>query len=98
MGINISADISKMSWIYVVAIAGTVVSIFSIIYDGTYFLLGAVTFLYGIIAHWIDKVFWEVIVKEEKQNSQQHPAIYIIHSILMVAWIIILIIIYRFIF
>lgn len=84
-------DITKLTWPLNVALAGTVFSVFALIYDVHYIYYGFITFIYGIICHLVDTMygFW----LEDK--GWKPPFVFISQAILTGLWIAILLIIYR---
>lgn len=93
-----SPDITKLPITITIAIIGATFSVFSLIYNEDYILFGFITFLYGIVSFWIDKLYWDVIsspLKDgEKVNTRNNKKIYYFNSIFMLVWIISLVYIF----
>lgn len=79
-------DITKLPFQFSIAIIGVVFSVFSLIYNETYIIFGFVTFLYGVIAFWTDKFYWNVIIAK-KDDRSKNMAIFIWQSILIFIWL-----------
>ena len=79
-------DITKLTWQLNVALAGGIFAVFSLIYNPNYIYYGFITFLYGVIAHFIDILFRHI----PDEKNCKYPTFFILQSILMISWILIM--------
>lgn len=81
-------DISKLAWQLNVALIAAAFSIVSLIYNEKYIYYGFITFLFGVVSHFVGTWFDFVYTGDNQRNKRQR--FYIVQSILIVAWMVIL--------
>jgi len=84
-------DVSKLAWQLNLAIIAAIFSVISLIYNEKYIHYGFITFLFAVISHFVSTWFEFVYAGDQLRNKRQR--FYIIQSILIVAWIVVLLII-----
>jgi len=85
-------DVTKLTWQLNVALMSAAFSAISLIYNEKYIYFGFVTFLFGVISHFVSTWF-DFVYKDEGQRVKR-AKFYIVQTLLILVWIIILLIIY----
>ena len=83
---NIS-DIVKLGWQLMIAGAGLIFAVFSLPYSKAYLFVGLLTFLYGVFAHLVDKIYWALCDEAGKDSKKMLGHILFIHLLIMMVWV-----------
>lgn len=81
-------DISKLSWQINVALIAAAFSVISLIYNEKYIYYGFVTFLFGVISHFVST--WFDFVHSGDEQKKKRTGFYYLQTLLFVIWIVIL--------
>lgn len=84
-------DLTKYSVGMLIAASGLVFAIFAMIYSNHYIELGLETFVYGLITHKVDKMYWSL---RDVPDAPDKRSLVIAHSIEMAFLIIWLLLAY----
>ncbi len=86
-------DLTKLAWQLNVALIGAIFSAISLIYNEKYIYYGFVTFLFGIVSHFIGTWF-EFVYKDEKQRAKR-ARFYLVQTFLILVWMGVLLILFK---
>jgi len=84
-------DLTKLTWQLNVALIAATFSAISLIYNEKYIYYGFVTFLFGVISHFVST--WFEFVYNSDQQRDKRQRFYTAQSILIFVWIVFLLII-----
>lgn len=90
MDVNVP-DLTKLAWQLNVALIAAAFSAVSLIYNEKYIHYGFITFLFGVVSHFISTWFEFVYFGDQQRNKRQR--FYIAQSVLIVAWVVALVVI-----
>ena len=84
-------DFTKLTWHLNIAILGSVFSIFALINDTSFIKYGFITFVYGVVGHFLFTMHETIF----KNKSYGLNLFFVTQAVLMAVWIGILVFIYN---
>lgn len=85
-------DVTKLTWQLNVALVGAIFSAVSLIYNEQYIYYGFITFLFGVISHFVSTWFDFMYAGDEQRKKRAR--FYYAQSFLVFVWIVALLLIF----
>ena len=83
-------DVTKLTWQLNVALVGAIFSAVSLIYNEHYIFYGFITFIFGVVSHFVST--WFDFVYSSDDQKKKRARFYYVQSFLVLAWMTVLLI------